>query len=153
MVFFLIFQFIFKLVRFISFILFEESLLNDNYFLSYKFKFKEFFLIHLYFFFIFSIDEFYFWKQKKYVQIIFLICAVLHDFFLFLFYSINLICVSIFIIICLNKKIILTNKFSKYNRVNISSFKIKYLNRHLSLNFSSFIFKYHWWLLFIYSHT
>ena len=61
-------------------------------------------------------------------------------FFSPLFYSINLICVSIFIIVCLNKKIILTNKFSKYNRVNISSFKIKYLN--LNLHVSQF-FKFY----------
>ena len=65
-------------------------------------------------------------------------------FFPLLFYSINLICVSISIIICLNKyKIILINKFNKYNWVNILSFEIKYFNLCLSHNFSSFIFKYH----------
>jgi hypothetical protein len=62
--------------------------------------------------------------------------------FSLLFYSINLICISIFIIICLNKKIILINKFSKHNRVNVPSSEIKYLDLHLSLNFSTFIFKY-----------
>jgi hypothetical protein len=56
-------------------------------------------------------------------------------FFSLLFYSINLICVSISIIICLNKKIILINKYSKHNQVNISSFKIKYYDLKLSLDF------------------
>jgi len=81
--------------------------------------------------------------EKKYFQIIFLIYAALYDFFPLLFYSINLICVSISIIICLNKKIILINKFNKHNRINIPSFKIKYLDLYLSLDFSSSIFKYH----------
>lgn len=59
-----------------------------------------------------------------------------------LFYLINLICVSIYIIVCLNKKGILINKFSKHKRVNARSFKIKYLDLHMSLDFSSFIFGY-----------
>jgi hypothetical protein len=50
--------------------------------------------------------------------------------------------VFIFIIICLNKKIILINKFSKHNRMNVSSFNIKYFNLHLFFNSSSFIFRY-----------
>jgi len=33
----------FKLVPFLYFILFGESLLNENYFFSYAFKFEEFF--------------------------------------------------------------------------------------------------------------
>jgi hypothetical protein len=56
-------------------------------------------------------------------------------FFFLLFYSINLICVSISIIIYLNKKTIITNKFSKYNWVNIMACKIKYFDLHLSFNF------------------
>jgi len=62
-----------------------------------------FFLSFLKMNFIFKIKNIYF-------HIIFLICVVLQDFFLF--YSINLICVSISIII-LYKKLILINKFSK----------------------------------------
>jgi hypothetical protein len=38
------------------------------------------------------------------------------------------------------KKIILINKFSKHNQVNVPSFDIKYLDLHPSLDFSSFIF-------------
>ena len=76
-------------------------------------------------------------KIKKYFQKIFLICATLHYVFFFLFfYLINLICASISIIIFLNK-------FSKYNRVNVSSFEIKYLDLYPSLDFLSFIFRYH----------
>ena len=63
-------------------------------------------------------------------------------FFFLLFYPINLIYVDIYIIFYLNKNIILINKFSKYNQVNIPSFKIKYLDLHLSFYFSSFIFRY-----------
>jgi len=48
--------------------------------------------------------------------------------FSFLFYSINLISVSISIIVCLNKKIILIKKFSKHNQVNVMFFKTKYLD-------------------------
>jgi len=61
----------------------------------------------------------------------------------FFSYLINLICVSISIIVCLNKKVTLINKFSKHNRINIPSFNIKYLNLHLSLDFSSSIFRYY----------
>jgi hypothetical protein len=46
----------------------------------------------------------------------------------------------------IEKKII--KKISKNNQVNIPSCKIKYLNLHLSLNFSSFIFIYCLWLFF-----
>jgi hypothetical protein len=49
-------------------------------------------------------------------------------------------CISIFIIVWLNKKLVLINKFSKYNRINISSFKIKYLNLYLFLDFFSLLF-------------
>jgi hypothetical protein len=59
-----------------------------------------------------------------------------------LFNLINLICNSISIIVCLNKKIILIKKFSKYNQVNIIYFKIKYLDLYLCFDFQSFIFKY-----------
>jgi hypothetical protein len=65
-------------------------------------------------------------------------CSLAYYFFSFiLFYSINLMCVSIFIIIWLNKKI---NKFSKHNRVNITSCEIKYLDIYLSLDFFNFYF-------------
>jgi hypothetical protein len=50
--------------------------------------------------------------------------------------------VSIFIIIWLNKKIILINKFSKHNWINISSWEIKYFNPNLSLDFFNFIFSF-----------
>jgi hypothetical protein len=63
--------------------------------------------------------------------------------FSFLFCSINLICISISIIICLNKKNILIIEFSKHNQINVSSFEIEYLNLLLSLDFLSFIFRYH----------
>jgi hypothetical protein len=76
-------------------------------------------------------------------MIIFLICAVLHDVFIpyILFDQFNFVKISI--IVCLNKKIILINKFSKHRRVNIQFFDIKYLDLYLSLNFLSFILKYH----------
>jgi hypothetical protein len=61
-------------------------------------------------------------------------------FFPLLFYLFNWIYISISIIICLNTNIILINKFSKYNRVNISFCEIKYLHLHLSLNFFIFLF-------------
>ena len=81
-----------------------------------------------------------------YFQIIFLICVALHNFFLF--YSINLTSVSIFIIIWLNEKNILINKFSKHNRVNVSSCEMKYFNLHLSLNFFKFIFELSFFVIF-----
>jgi hypothetical protein len=50
-------------------------------------------------------NEFTFENKKFYFQIIFIIYTALHDgFFPLLFYSINLICVSISVIVCLNKK-------------------------------------------------
>jgi hypothetical protein len=64
-------------------------------------------------------------------------------FFSLLFYSINLISISISIIICLNKKIISINKFNKHNQINISYFKIKYLNLHSSFDIiNDFLFIY-----------
>ena len=60
--------------------------------------------------------------------------------FLFLFYSINLICVSISIIVYLNDKIILINKFSKYNQINILSFEIKCLDLHIFFEIFKFYF-------------
>jgi hypothetical protein len=56
-------------------------------------------------------------------------------FFPILFYLINLICVSISIIFCLNKKDILIKTFSKHYRVYVSSFEIKYFDVYLSLDF------------------
>ena len=95
--------------------------------------------------------NFIFENKKNYFYIIFITCTALHD-FLHLFYSINLICISIFIIVCLNKKIILINKFSKQNRVNVLSFKIKYLDTHVSQFFKFFLVIINEFL-FIYSHT
>jgi len=54
----------------------------------------------------------------------------LHNFFLF--YPINFIYIFIYIIIWLNKSLILINKPNKYNQVNILYYKIKYLCLHLS---------------------
>jgi hypothetical protein len=72
----------------------------------------------------------------------------------YFFYLINLICVFIFIIVWLNKKIILINKFNKYNRINILSCVIKYLDLHLSFNFFNFIFCYRLcFYLFINTHN
>jgi len=42
MIFSLFFKFIYKLVSLISFILFEEPFLNDDYFFSDAFNFEEF---------------------------------------------------------------------------------------------------------------
>jgi hypothetical protein len=60
-------------------------------------------------------------ENKKYLFLkidnIFDMCSLAH-FFSLLFYSSNLMCVSISIIIWLNKKIILISKFSKHNWVN-----------------------------------
>ena len=130
-------KFLFKLVPLLFFILFGEPFLNYNYFFNYAFKFEDFFLF-IYIFFIFCMGG----KNKK---------TLFSDnipniysfawFFFLLFYLINLICVIISIIVCLNKKIILTNKFTKHNRVNVPSFEIKYLNLHLS-RFFKFILKY-----------
>jgi len=50
--------------------------------------------------------------------------------------------VSISIIIWFNKKLILIKKISKHNRVNIPCCGIKYIDLHLSLNFSNFAFSY-----------
>ena len=88
-------------------------------------------------------DELYLKKKKNYFQIIILIYATLHDvFFFILFVTINIICVSIFSIVCLNKKFILINKFSKNNQVNILFFEIKYFDLYIFLDFSSIIFRY-----------
>jgi len=65
---------------------------------------------------------------------ILIIYVVLHSMFFTFIYSINLIYVSIsiIIIILLNKKLILINKFSKHSRAIIISCKIKYLNLYVS---------------------
>ena len=132
----------FKLVHLLSFILFKKLLLNYEYFVSYV-LFEKFFWF-IYIFFYLSYGWTLFLKIKKLLSyIISNMCSHAWCFFFLLFYSINLICVSISIIICLNKEIILINKFSKHNRVNVSSFEIKYLDLHPSLDFSSFIFRHH----------
>jgi hypothetical protein len=58
----------------------------------------------------------------------------------FLFYPINLMCVYIFIIVWLNNMIILINKISKHNCVDVTSCEIKYLNLYVSLDFLNFYF-------------
>lgn len=58
-------------------------------------------------------------------------------FFSFLCYLINLIYASISIIVWLNKKIILINKFSKHNRIYVLSYEIKYPDLYLSIDFSN----------------
>ena len=73
--------------------------------------------------------------------IIFLIWATLYNGF-FLFYSINFMGMFISIIVSLNKKIILVNKFIKYNQVNVSCCSIKYLDLLQALDFSSSDFSY-----------
>ena len=81
-------------------------------------------------------DELYLESKKIFSKNISNMCNFALCFFFFFFYLINLICASISIIIFLNK-------FSKYNRVNVSSFEIKYLDLYPSLDFLSFIFRYH----------
>jgi len=51
--------------------------------------------------------------------------------FFLLFYSISFMYVSTFIVVSLNKKLILINKLNKQNQVDVSSYKIKYLDLHL----------------------
>ena len=52
-------------------------------------------------------------------------------------------CVSIYIIVCLNKNIILTNKVIKHNRVKHPCSEVKYLDLYMSINFFIFIYIYH----------
>ena len=52
----------------------------------------------------------------------------------------SILCVSISTIIWLNKKLILINTVIEYNRVNGSCYEIKYLDLHLSHNFSDMYF-------------
>jgi hypothetical protein len=73
-------------------------------------------------------------------------------FFSILFYLINLICVSISIIFCLNKKDILIKTFSKHYRVYVSSFEIKYFDVYLSLDFQVLFLDIVNDFLFIYWH-
>jgi hypothetical protein len=84
--------------------------------------------------------NFSFENKIIYFKIIFLICVTLYILCFCLFSIINLICVFIFIVVWLNKKIILINKSSKYNRVNITFYEIKYLDIYLFFNFFLFLF-------------
>ena len=97
--------------------------------------FKEIFLINL-FFLSFIYMKFIFENKKKLFLNNISNMWALHIIFFFLFYSFNLMCMSIFII--MNKKIILIKKFSKHNRINIMSCKIKYLDLHIFFNFFNF---------------
>jgi hypothetical protein len=68
--------------------------------------------------------NFIFENEKNYFQIIFLIYATLYAvFFPFILFDQFNLCLY-FYYHFLNKKIILIKKFSKYNRVNVSSFEI-----------------------------
>jgi hypothetical protein len=79
---------------------------------------------------------FYFFKKKIFFTIFF-ICA-LHKMFFFYFILFNKFYV------CFNfcYKLILINNFVKHNRVNDPCCDIKYLDLHLSLNLSNYIFIY-----------
>ena len=90
----------------------------------------------------FYIDEFFF-ENKKYLfsKNIYNIYNI--EYYYFLFYSIYLICIYFYY--CLIEVI---NKLRKYNQINISSYKIKYLDLHLSFDFFSFIFSYRLFFLF-----
>jgi hypothetical protein len=92
----------------------------------------------------FYMDEIYFKNKKNtYFNIYIYIYIVVYDiFFLIYFYSISFMCVYISIVVWLNKNLILINKFSKYNRVNILCCGIKYLDLLLSLDFFNFAFNY-----------
>jgi len=114
--------------------LFGEPLSNDNYFFSYVFRLKEFFLF-FYFFkffvwmkFIFKNNNFLFLDNNSNIRS--LACCFFSS--LILFNQFNLCLYSI--IVCLNKKIILINKFSKHNWINIPLFEIKYIDLLLSLD-------------------
>jgi len=123
-----LFLFIFRLISLLSFMLFRKPIWNDNYFLIIHLIFDEIFMINLYIF-----NLLYRWtlflkiKRNLFSNNIYNMYNFTYFFFLF-FYSINLICVFIFIIVWLDKKIILINKFSKHNRLNVTSFKIKYFD-------------------------
>jgi hypothetical protein len=128
----------FKLVALLYFVLFGEPLLNNNYFLSMHLNLKSFSNSSIIFFYLL-----YEWTIFLKIKNIVLIFVALHNvFFPILFYLINLICVSISIIFCLNKKDILIKTFSKHYRVYVSSFEIKYFDVYLSLDFSGFAFRY-----------
>ena len=126
--------------------LFRKPIWNDDYFLIVYLIFEEIFMINLYFF------------NLLYRQTLFLKIKInlfsnnisnMSSLTYFFFYSINLICVSIFIIVWLNKKIILIKKLNKYNRVNVKSYEIKYFNLHSSLLiFPVFIFSHCLWFFF-----
>jgi hypothetical protein len=65
------------------------------------------------------------------------------EYYYLLFYSIYLICIYFYY--CLIEVI---NKLRKHNQINISSYKIKYLDLYLSFDFFNFIFSYRLFLLF-----
>jgi hypothetical protein len=65
------------------------------------------------------------------------------EYYYLLFYSIYLICIYFYY--CLIEVI---NKLRKHNQINISSYKIKYLDLYLSFDFFNFIFSYRLFFLF-----
>jgi hypothetical protein len=146
-----LFLFIFRLICLFSFMLFRKSIWNDDYFLIVHLIFEEIFMINLYFFnLLYRQTLFLKIKINLFSNNISNMSSLTYYFFL-LFYLINLICVSIFIIVWLNKKIILIKKFNKYNRVNVKSYEIKYFNLHSSLLiFPVFIFSHYLWFFFTY---
>jgi len=139
------FLFIFKLILILFSFFFRELLTFLVILYAFNFWRGFFLLIYIYRWTLF------FKIKIIYFQIIFLICVTLHIFILF--YSINLKCVSFSIIVWLNKKIILINKFHEYNRESILSCKIKYLDLYLSLDFSCFIFTYCLWSFYLFINT
>ena len=67
----------------------------------------------------------------------FLICIVLNYIFSFILLNKFYVCVDFYY------KLILINKFIKYNKFNDPCCDIKYIDIYLSLNFSKYIFIYH----------
>ena len=125
----MIFSLIFLIYIYISIYYLLISFKWWLFFFCYAFKFKEFFwFIYNFFFLSFVWMNFIFEKKNIFSDNISNICILAWCFSPLLFYSIKLICVSIFNVVCLNKKNILINKFSKYNKINFLFFKIKYLD-------------------------
>jgi hypothetical protein len=93
-------------------------------------------MIHFYFLYLYRLNLFLKIKNVLFVYNIFNMCMQPCIIFFSLFYSINFMCVLCY-------KLILINKFIKYNRVNDLCCNIKYLDLYFVSNFSSFVFIYH----------
>jgi hypothetical protein len=115
-----------------------RALLNGDffcYFVCFYFLNRIFLLVYNFFF----TGKLYL-KIKLLPYIIYNMFSIALYFFSLLFYSVNLTCMSIFIIVQLNKKIILIKKFRKYDRVNILFYEVKYLDLCMSLDCFHFYF-------------